>query len=530
MTEEKMSENPINLLAPLSRRSILKYALATGATLSLADLIAACGGTTPGTAGPTGKRVGQLIYGGMAEASINPLETLGHSESYWAWDALTYVDPTKQGAIEPKLATSWKRLDDVTVEFKLRPDVKFSDGSAMTADDVKFSFDTTINEKLAVFSLLNTVAEVKVVDPQTIRIITSAPDPLIERKTALQFIVPKAVYSKVGTKGFQQSTVGTGKYMITRYSPGQAIELQANPHSWAGQPVTPKVTWQMFTNAQAIQNALEAGQVDIMYLGGGVNALSQLAADSRFSSLSAPSGGPRNLKLDTTKPPYSDKNVRLAMAMAIDVPTLMSTINKGFGTPLNGNMATPQAFGYNPNVKAFPYDPKKAKDMLTQAGFANGFQTDIASATAYHDLMVGVAGYLAKVGINATVVDQDGTTFVKEFYGGSAHGIYMYGANFSPLYDMDLTFRWMTGPLPPTPGKREWVDQKWDDMLQQERTTLDVNKRKSILQQMGQYLHDQVPVIPLDSQEFAYIWTKKVGDFDPSTGFFFLIDKAYKVE
>jgi peptide/nickel transport system substrate-binding protein len=525
-----MSEGSINWQMPnLSRRRFLKYALAAGATLSVADIIAACGGTNAPVS--SAKRIDHIIYGaGGTESSINPLQTLGHSESYWAWDALTYVDPTKGGAIEPKLATSWKRLDDNTIEFKLRPNVLFSDGTPMTADDVKFSYDTTINEKLAVFSLINTVAQVEVVDPLTVRIITSAPDPLLERKTALQFIVPKAAYSKVGTKGFQQAPVGTGKYMITSYTPNQVIELAANPHSWAGPPVTSKVTYQIFANSNAAQNALEGGQIDIMYLGGGVNSLQQLQSSGQYNTLSAPSGGPRNLKLDTTKPPFSDIRVRQALTYAIDVPTLMNTINKGFGTPLQGQLSIPSAFGFNPNIKAYPYDPAKAKDLLSQAGLANGFQTDIASALAYHDLMVGVAGYLAKVGITATVVDQDGTTFVKEFYGGSAHGIYMYGANFSPLYDMDLTFRWMTAPLPPTPGRREWIDSTWDSMLAKERTTLDAKSRLTILQQMGQYLHDQVPVVPLDSQDFAYAWSKKVGDFDPSTGFFFLIDKAYKTE
>jgi peptide/nickel transport system substrate-binding protein len=510
--------------AAVTRRSLLKYGLAAGATLSLADLIAACGNSSPSVA--TGKRADHIIYGGGVETSINPLETLGHSESYWAWDALTYVDPTKGGAISPRLATSWKRLDDSTIEFKLRPNVLFSDGSPMTADDVKFSFDTTITEKLAVYSLINTIAQVQVVDPQTVRIVTSVPDPLMERKTALQFIVPKAVYSKVGTKGFQQSPVGTGKYMITSYQPGQVIELQANPHSWAGQPVTPKVTFQMFAQPTAIQNALEAGQLDMMYLGGGVAALDELS--TRFNTMSAPTGGPRNLKLDTTKPPFSDIRVRMAMNYAIDVPTLMKTINKGFGTPLAGQLTTAQCNGFNPSIKAYGYDVNKAKDLLAQAGFSNGFQTDIASSNGYHDLMVGIAGYLAKVGVTATVVDQDGPTFIKEFYGGSAHGMYMYGANFSPLYDADLTFRWMTAPLPPTPGHREWLDPRWDDMLAKERTTLDARQRLQMLQDMGTYLHEQAPVVPLDSQAFAYVWSKNVHDFDPSTGFFFLVDKAYK--
>lgn len=513
----------------VSRRSLLKYALAAGATMSLADVIAACGQGSSSSGAPTGKRVDTITYGSTgAESSINPLNTLGHSESYWAWDALTYVDPTKNGAISPKLASSWKRLDDVTVEFKLRPNVKFSDGTTMTADDVKFSFDTTISEKLAVYSLLNTVARVDVVDPQTVRITTAQPDPLLERKTALQFIVPQAAYSKVGTRGFDQAPVGTGRYMITKYQPGQAINLKANPHSWAGQPATPNVVYQMFTNVDATVNALQAGQVDILYLGGGTSTLEMLQSSGQYNSLSAPSGGPRNLKLDTTKPPFSDQRVRMAMIYAIDVPTLMNTVNKGFGTPLPGQLATPQVFGYNPNVKAYGYDQKKAKDLLAQAGYANGFQTDIASAVNYHDLMVGIAGYLQKVGINATVVDEDGPTFVKEFYAGSSHAIYMYGANFSPLYDMDLTFRWMTAPLPPTPGKREWVDPRWDSMLSQERTTIDTGQRQKILQDMGQYLHEQAPVVPLDSQDFAYVWSKKVHDFDPGTGFFFLIDKAYK--
>ena len=141
----------------MPRRAFLKYGLmSAAASLTAGDLLAACG-SSPTSSGA--KRAGEVIYGqGGTETTINPLQTIGHSESYACWDALTYVDPTRDGAVFPKLATSWTRLDDVTMEFKLRQGVKFSDGSALTANDVKYSYDTTVAQKLAVFSEFSDLA------------------------------------------------------------------------------------------------------------------------------------------------------------------------------------------------------------------------------------------------------------------------------------------------------------------------------------------------------------------------------------
>ena len=505
-----------------ARRDFLKYGVLSAASLSAAPLLAACGSSSTASV----KKAGEVIYGESGtETSINPLQTLGHSESYACWDALTYVDPTRDGAVFPRLALSWTRLDDVTMEFKLRPNVKFSDGSPMTADDVKFSYDTTISEKLAVFSEVSKIASVNVIDPLTVHLVTSSPDPLLERRAALLFIVPKSVYSSVGTKGFEQSAVGTGKYKVVDYTPGQVIHMEANPHSWAGQPATPKFTWQMFATPTACMSALLAGQIDFTDFTGGSGIVDQLTA---FNTLSAQVGGPRNIRLDTTKPPFNDPNVRLAMNYAIDVETLSKTVNKGFGVPLAGQMPTAQCFGYDPTIKAFGFDQAKAKSLLAAAGYANGFSTSIASALTYHDLMVGIAGYLQQVGITATVVDQSFPTFIGNFFKGTTEPMWMYGANFSPLYDADLTFQWMTAPIPPATGTRSWIDPNWDNMLTQERSTIDTQTRLGQLKAMSAYLHAQVPIVFLDSQSYLYAWSKKINNFNPSTGFFFLADTMTK--
>jgi peptide/nickel transport system substrate-binding protein len=508
----------------MPRRAFLKYGLmSAAASLTAGDLLAACGSTSTSSGA---KHADEVIYGqGGTETTINPLQTLGHSESYACWDALTYVDPTRDGAVFPKLATSWTRLDDVTMEFKLRQGVKFSDGSALTANDVKFSYDTTVSEKLAVFSEFSNLAEVNVIDPQTIHIVTKTADPLLERRASLLFIVPQAVYSRVGTSGFPQSAVGSGKYKVTSYTPGSLIKMEANPHSWAGQPVTPKFTWQMFAQPSAVMDALEGGQIDFTNFTGGSGVADQVAA---FNTLSAQTGGPRQLRLNTTKPPFNNPLVRQAVQYAIDVATLCTTVNKGFGTPLPGQLPTAQCFGYDPTVKSVGFDQAKAKSLLAQAGYPNGFATSIASALNYHDLMVGISGYLQQVGITATVIDQSGTEFLDCFFNGTTLPMWMYAGNFSPLYDADLSFQWLTAPIPPAPGTRSWVNPQWDQMLNQERVELTTATRLSELQAMTAYANQQTPITYLDSQAFLYAWSKKVFDFNPATGFFFLADTMYK--
>ena len=508
--------------APISRRTMLKASVAAG-VLPFASRLIPSGGSSKRTGASTAN--GVLVYGANgSESSINPLSTLGHSESYWAWDGLTYVDPTKGGAVEPRLATSWSRPNDTTVDFTLRPNVKFSDGSAMTANDVKYTFETMLDQKLAASALLSTVTKVEVLNANTVRLITGAPDPLLEKKVALLFIVPQAVYSKYGTQGFQQHPVGTGKYMVTDYVPGQVIKFQANPYSWAGQPATSNVTWQMFSSETAVQSALQSGQIDIAIF---QDPTWEQFANS-FNVQSAQVGGPRQLRLRTGEAPFNDIRVRMALNHALDMTTICNTVEKGLGTPLQGQLPTQQCFGYDPSIKGFSYNPRMAKSLLAAAGYPNGFKTQIASASLYHDLMVAVSGYLANVGITATVVDQTLPTFIQDFYYGSPNGMWMYSANFSPLFDADLSFEWMTAPAPPTKGIRGWVDPKWDSMLAQERATVNPTSRLKILQQMSTYLHQEVPIVFLDAQAFVYVWSKKVHGFNPSTGFFFLVDKAYK--
>ena len=421
---------------------------------------------------PGAKRAGEVIYGqGGTETTINPLQTIGHSESYACWDALTYVDPTRDGAVFPKLATSWTCLDDVTMEFKLRQGVKFSDGSALTANDVKYSYDTTVAQKLAVFSEFSDLAEVNVIDPQTIHIVTKSADPLLERRASLLFIVPQAVYERVGTTGFPQNAVGTGKYKVTSYTPGSQIKMEANPHSWAGQPVTPKFTWQMFAQPTAVIDALEGGQIDFTELHRRLG--SSLTRCPRSTACRLGLADPGS---SASTPPSRRSTTRwfVRLCSTRSMSRRCEHGQQGLRHPAAGSTTHSVVLRIRPErSRAFGFDQAKAKSLLAQAGYPNGFSTSIASALNYHDLMVGISGYLQQVGITATVVDQSGTEFLDCFFNGTTLPMWMFSGNFSPLYDADLSFQWLTAPIPPAPGTRSWVNPQWDQMLNQERVELD---------------------------------------------------------
>jgi peptide/nickel transport system substrate-binding protein len=384
---------------------------------------------------------------------------------------------------------------------------------------VKFTIETVINEKLSAFSLIPTVAQVTTSGPLTVRVTTSSPDPILEKRIATLPIVPKATYSQTGTAKFSQQPVGTGRYRVTKWDPADGLYIEANPNSWAGAPETPKWVVRYMPNVQAQVNALEAGEIDILGLGSGTDYVTQLA--DKFNVRSVATGSFRTLRLDTTKAPFGDVRVRRAMQSAVDVQALLNSVDKGFGIQGSGQPFLQNCFGFNPKLTATPFDLNKAKSLLAEAGYQNGFQTGISSINIFHPLLAALSGMFAKVGVTATVVDLDGAGFVKETYGLSTEGMFMSPWSYQPLYDAEQVYRFATV------APQNWVDSKWDDMLQQERTTVNADKRLSILQDMAAYMQDQVPWILLDAGAFAWSWAKNV-NLDPYTGQWFLYHKPYK--
>lgn len=301
--------------------------------------------------------------------------------------------------IEPGLAESWKPLDATTWEFKLRKGVKFHDGSDFTAEDVKFSIERipVVTGPTTLLIYVRRVKEVVIVDPHTVHMKTDGPAATLPNDFVRLFIVSAKAAKDFSTKetaadGFNsgKATIGTGPYKFVSWEPKGDLVLERYDGYWRGKGPWAKVVRKEMANDSSRLAALKAGQVDL------VNYVSSadwqaLKRDPKIDTFLADSVYVMNLQLDQreqtpkvydldgkplAKNPLRDPKVREAIDLAIDRETMVEVVLEGLGTP-NNQLMPKDFFGWSPKVPARKADPKKAKALLAEAGYPNGFKMDL---------------------------------------------------------------------------------------------------------------------------------------------------------
>ncbi len=408
-------------------------------------------------------------------------------------ETLTKVTWSESGAptISPLLATSWKQVADTKWEFKLRPNVKFANGEPFDAEAVKFSlarlkgpkFVSTQKKYVAILK------SVEVVDPLTVNFITDGPTPLVPISLDHFYIVPPKYAAEKSLEEFALHPVGTGPYDMVEWVKDDHILLKRKADYWGTKPpietITVKPVPEAATRAAAIQN----GQADIatQILVSDVATLKERKGIHVDQSASA---RVMSVTLDQAKDPImKNLKVRQALNYAVDKDAVNKAVYQGTATVLQGHGLTSAYFGFDPSLKAYPYDPAKAKQLLAEAGYPNGFDMVISTARgAYsgdYELMQAVAGELNKVGVRATVKVLEYAVYVKDLTGKKLGPAAMSGVATFP--DADAMFDFFR-----TGGVYSYTSvPEFDALLKQERTTLDAEKRLKILQQMAQMEHDQ---------------------------------------
>jgi peptide/nickel transport system substrate-binding protein len=329
-----------------------------------------------------------------------------------AYDPLIYRLPN--GKLGPALATSWKYTDkeNKVFEIKLRSGVKFSDGSELSAEGVKAHFEYYATAGGPFASRAKNFAKIEVLDPLTLRLtLTKAnpdlPDMFTERRATGSIISPTALKSpaSLGT-----TTAGAGAYML---DPKQTVTNQTytyvpNPNYWdKKKQVFKKVVVKVIANPQAVLNAMQAGQVDYAI---GTPQLAPAAIKAGFKVNSFPYNFAQIQILDRAGKiveAFGDVRVRQAMNYAIDRVALAKALFGKYGSA-NNQFALPGYDAYDKSLeKMYPYNVKKAKDLLKAAGYPNGFSFDLLA----YDLQPNevknaqaIASYWKKVGIEAKIV------------------------------------------------------------------------------------------------------------------------------
>ncbi len=458
------------------------------------------------------------------------------------YDSLVGLSDTMQPV--PGLATSWEREGSNTWRFHLRPGVKFHDGSPLTADDVAFSI---MRERGSGYysSLFGHIADVKVIDPLTIDVVSKAPDPILPAKMARMFIMSKAWslahglqnIPNLGAKGSEAYSVrhadGTGPYMLKEQDPGVRTVLDRFPGYWgtAKGNVT-QATYLPIGEAATRVAALLSGQVDLV-IDVPLNDINRVKTTPGFALHQVPQmlwmqlemDGTRDVALDvwdkSGKPlkanPFKDTRVRMAIAQAINVPLIISRILHGNGRVV-GIPALPGTGGYDAALdKHWPFDPAHAKALLAQAGYPNGFITQLNCPTERYpsaeDVCRAVAGMLGRIGIEVRVNDMVWPQFARMLVNGPTSSFHLIGVASS----WDAQDAFVSEMMTRNPKAGEgffnwalWHNDQLDHIARELEVTFNPAKREALYKQGLTIGRDDVYAVFLFQPMLSWGSTTKV--------------------
>ena len=386
---------------------------------------------------------------GGAFTSIDPHYhnlTPNNQIAYHLFNALVVLDGNfKPG---PDLALSWTAVDDHTWEFKLRPNVVFSDGTPFTADDVVFTFERipqVINSPSSFTPAIKPVNRLEVVDPLTIRLHTINPEPLLPIFLAQARIISRKHGTGMVTADYNsgKAAIGTGPYLLDSVLLGDKIVFKRNEKFWGDKPYWETVNYRLIANNGARTAALQAGDVDLIDQVS-TRDVAALKKDPKLV-INAPAGQRLiYLYMDTErattpfafdaagkpldKNPLKDLKVRQALSLAINREGIKTQLMDGFAMPA-GQLLPEGAVGYVPGLKPDPYDLAKAKKLLAEAGYPQGFQLTLAGPNDRYvndsTICEAIAQMWTRIGVKTAVDTKPASMFFSE------------GAR--DLYTVDLT-------------------------------------------------------------------------------------------
>ena len=462
-----------------------------------------------GTARAQTKPEGEMrwaIYLTLSPAWFDPGDSPGLFTPFWflyaMHDALAKPMPGQHMA--PSLAESWTvSADNLVYEFKLRPNVKFHNGDPFTAEDAKFSF---LRAKVSIMH--KKVKEVIVVDPLRLRFVLHEPWPDFltfygTLVTASGWVVPKAYMEKAGVDGFKRNPVGLGPYKFVSHTPGVELILEANEDYWRKVPSVKRMVFKIVPDATTRAAMLMRGEVDVAHLLDGTLAQA-VKNDPKLRLVFG--GGVGTSFIDfldmwDPKSPWADPRVRLAASLAIDRKAISEVETMG-ASPPTGNVVPP-GFEYALRIPADPYDPARAKQLLAEAGYPNGFDAgDLNPWPPYFSTGEAVVNFLGAVGIRTRMRTMERAAFYNALAAKKLKGLCVcmhqgHGNAASRLSE--------TAPSDGVLSYGGFPDM--DDLFRRQAVETDVEKRRAMLNEIQQTLHDRHRYAPI----YDYMWASGVG-------------------
>lgn len=404
----------------------------------------------------------------------------------------TLVKVSSDGEFVPGLAEEWKVSEDgLTIAFKLREGVKFHNGREMTAEDVKFSFERLKGEESPRAGDFANIVSITAVDNYNIEFATKALDVAL----VSQFAYPwTAIVPEEAVEQLRNNPVGTGPFKLEQWVPQQQIVLTRNNDYFTPAKLE-KVSFIMMPDATSQITALQSGELDIINVSG--DAVPQFENNSEYSIIETQANAVQVMAMNLDNEALSDARVRQAINYAVDKQALIDTVWWGYGQEI-GSHYPPMLKEYLDTNEAITYDPEKAKQLLEEAGYAQGLTLEMYLPSSYPNYVAAgqvIADQLKKIGLTINIHTVEWGFWLSDVYTGRKY---------------DLTVTGHTGRLDPyallaryhSESKENYMNYKnerVDEILTQVQQERDEQQRLKLYQELQQILAEDVPALYIQS-------------------------------
>jgi peptide/nickel transport system substrate-binding protein len=459
-----------------------------------------------------------LVYGrGGDSVSLDPISTT-EGETFKVTENIfeTLVSFGEQDTtINPGLAESWTVTDDgLNYEFKLRQGVKFHDGTDFNADAVVFNFNRWMNgdeEQFPYYTMFggykadegHVIQEVTAVDANTVKFVLKRPQaPFLKNLAMSPFAISSPAAVEQHGEAYRANPVGTGPFKFVEWKENDTITLEKNTEYWQeGLPKLNKVIFRVIPENTARLNALVNGEIDVM---DGLNNSDEatVLANEDLQVIERPSMNVGYIGLTTTRKPFDNKLVRQAINHAIDKQSIIDAFYGGKAQPAVNPMP-PAISGYNDAIEPYSYDLEKAKALLAEAGYADGFTMDLWAmpvARPYMPEAMKVAeviqASLAEIGVTANIQSVDWATYLDQAKNGE-YDAFMLGWTGDNGDADNFLYTLLDKDSIGSNNSAMYSSDELHEILIQAQTEVDEDVRNELYKKAQEIIHEDAPWVPL---------------------------------
>jgi len=412
-------------------------------------------------------------------------------------------------ALKPSLAKSWKQTNERTWVIDLVANASFANGEKLDANAVKWNIDHVRDPKVnaRVKAWFELVEGVKVVSPTQLEIVTSAPYPTLMEQMSMFYLLPPAWAT---SNNPARQAVSGGPYQLVSFVPGDRIVLEPNPKYWGPKAGYKQVVFRVIPEASSRIAALLAGEVDLVTSIPPAE-VERINKSGKATAGAVPSTRSVFLKFNTFKVPAKDnKKFRQAINYAINKEGIAKTLFNGYATPSACQVLTPNYFGYNPELKAYPYNPARAKALLAESGYTPGVPVEFDVPSGIYlqssEVVQAIASQLEEIGVPTKINEIEFGTYMNKYLKSKDLAAFSYLAQAWPTIDADgfLTL------FAPGNAYAYWDNADFGNALTEGRTATNKAKRAEAYRKATRIMCEEAPVAFLFPQPATYAFSKRI--------------------